>query len=114
VCRSQSPNDRYFATELVTYANYYEIDFPMWFLAVLGKAVTTGRVEPTAFGGPASKIAQGSLIDSAVRALSGTPLERPMAKAYDPELRNAIQHNNYKLIGPYTPRRHPAITALSA
>jgi hypothetical protein len=70
----------------------------MWFLGVLGRAVKTGRVEPAAFGGPSSTVAQGSLIDSAIRALSGTPLERAMAEAYDPELRNAIQHNDYELI----------------
>lgn len=82
---------------LALYAKYYEIDFPMWFLAVLGKAIKDGRVNPTAFGGPNSSTPQGSLIESTVEALKETPLERPIAEAYDAELRNAIQHNDYKL-----------------
>jgi len=82
---------------LSAYADTYEIDLPMWFLAVLGRALTTGKLTPEAFGGPSSSTSQAALINSAVEALRGTPLERLLRDAYDAKLRNAIQHNDYEL-----------------
>lgn len=83
---------------LHAFAQYYEIDFPMWFLAVLGKSLKTGKLTPSSFGGPNSTVPQGSLIHAATDALKGTPLQQFLTDAFDPDLRNAIQHNDYELV----------------
>ena len=73
--------------------DYYECDLPLWFLGVLGKALTDGTVKPDAFGGPSTRTAQGNLVGQVSPALQGTPLAALVADAYDADLRNTVGHN---------------------
>ncbi|MPZ60484.1 MAG: hypothetical protein GEU93_04140 [Propionibacteriales bacterium] len=84
-------------TALSVFSDFYEIDLPLWFLAVVGEAMNTGRIDAGLLGGPASRTAQGALVDTTIEKLAGTPLESYFSEAYDAELRNAINHNDYQL-----------------
>ena len=82
---------------LKAYAEAYEMDFPLWYLGVLGKASKKGVVEAGSFGGPNTTVAQGALIDQVVSSLEETPLAELMDDALIPDLRNAASHNDYRL-----------------
>lgn len=91
-----SPRERYRRVAKL-YADMYEVDYPLWLIGVLGKAVRDGKIRPDSFGGPNTIVAQGSLVDAVADALRGTPFEPLLRSAYLPGLRNAIQHNSYEL-----------------
>jgi len=82
---------------LQTYAAFYEIDYPLWVIAVLARSFQTGNVKPTLFGGPATHVAQGNLIGGVCEVTAGTPLGQLLSSAYDADLRNAIGHNDYAI-----------------
>ncbi len=86
-------------TQLKAWADYYEVDFVLWFLGVLGKGLTGGAVRPGAFGGPDTTTAQGSLADQVGEALAGTPLQALHITAYDRDLGNVARHNDYGVDG---------------
>lgn len=83
---------------LAGYAAVYEIDVPIWFLGVLGKAFKTSRFNPELFGGPESDVPQSALIQSVMEILEGTPIFAPFTDAYDAQLRNSVNHNDYTLV----------------
>lgn len=82
---------------LFGWAAIYETDFPLWFLGMLGKALSTGSVDINYLGGPNTTTAQGSLVNSLATALDGTPLRNVLDDAYDVNLRNSLLHNDYEL-----------------
>lgn len=89
-------------TYLKAWADYYEVDFVLWFLAVLARGITTHSLLPDAFGGPDTATPQGSLanqVGDALAALSLHQLQALHADAYDPELRNVAGHNDYRIEG---------------
>ena len=86
-----------FRTALLAYSTYYEAELPIWLLGVIGKASRSGKIDPTAFGGPRSSTSQGSLIDSVRLSLGDNHLGRFLDLCYDPDIRNAILHNDYEI-----------------
>jgi hypothetical protein len=84
-------------TVLSAWVDYFECDLPLWFLGVTGKALSSGLIEPTAFGGPNSSTAQGSLADSVAAAIVDTPLAAIFDEAYSAKLRNIVQHNDFRV-----------------
>lgn len=54
-------------------------------------------MEPQAFGGPLTEVAQGTLVNQALDELADTPLHAAVEFVYDIQLRNAISHNDYDL-----------------
>lgn len=84
---------------LLAYAALYEVDLPLWFLGVVGKALQTGTLDPTYLGGPNTATTQGSLIESVKTALDGSPLSEALDIPFDRNLRNAVGHNDYQIIG---------------
>lgn len=82
---------------LQSYAAIYETDLPIWFLGVVGQALTIGKVDPGFLGGPASPTPQGSMLNTVADVLKETPLYVPFTTAYSRELRNALGHNDYEL-----------------
>jgi hypothetical protein len=84
---------------LSTYAELYEIEFSLWYLGVLARAISTGHFRPDAFGGPKTRTGQDALIEQVERALEGTPFVGPFTLSYDPALRHAVSHNSYRLQG---------------
>lgn len=93
---AESPRERH-RRMVKLYADMYEVDYPLWLIGVLGRAIRTGKINPDSFGGPKTSVAQGSLVDAVGGALTGTPLEPLLRSAYLPGLRNTIQHNSYEL-----------------
>lgn len=65
---------------------------------MVGRAYQTGNIDPSAFGGPTTAVAQGSLVDSVALAVKGTPLAPLLERAYIPQLRNAVGHNSYEIV----------------
>ncbi len=82
-------------SRLRVYVELYEIDYPLWFLGVIAKASKTGSVRAGLFGGPVPKTAQGALVNEVHGLLESSPMGPFFKEAYDAELRNAIQHNDY-------------------
>jgi hypothetical protein len=96
---NQGTRDAAVQTLLSTYADLYEIEFSLWYLGVLARAVRTGRFRPEAFGGPKSRTSQDALIKQVEIALRETPFFGPFSLSYDPALRHATSHNSYRLVG---------------
>lgn len=89
-------------TCLKAWADYYEVDFVLWFLGVLARGISTRSLRPDTFGGPDTVTAQGSLVEqvgNALAALSLHQLQVLHADAYDPELRNVAGHNDFRIEG---------------
>lgn len=84
---------------LHAYAALHEIDLPLWFLGVVGKACRDGKFDATYLGGPATTTPQASLVGTVEQTLVGTPLHEPFLASYDPVLRNAVGHNDYEITG---------------
>lgn len=82
---------------LRTYTELFEIDFGLWFLGVLGRCYGEGKIRTQLFGGSSTNVAQGSLIDQVSTSIAGTPLQPLLSSALDPELRNVIGHNDYRI-----------------
>lgn len=82
---------------LYGYASLYEIDFPLWFLGVVSRALNGQDFDPNLFGGSGTKTSQASLISSIEPFLEDTPLKVSFDLAYDSGLRNAIAHNDFEL-----------------
>ena len=80
------------------FINFFETDAYLWFLGVLAKSISTGRVDATLFGGPETTAAQGALVRQIVEALGTNPLSHVVRRAYDAPLRNAIGHNDYEWV----------------
>jgi hypothetical protein len=84
-------------SHLKVYAEYYEIDYPFWFLSVVAHAVNSGRIRANLLGGSNSQSAQGSLIEVTRSKLTGTPMLSYFEGAYDSALRNCVLHNDYEI-----------------
>lgn len=83
---------------LLAYTALYEIDLPLWYLGVLGRAHSSGRISTDFLGGPEGSTAQGAMINEIQPLLQNTPLELPLSMTYDAVLRNAINHNDYEIV----------------
>lgn len=83
---------------LSTYSDLYEIEYSLWYLGVLARAVTQGDFRPDAFGGPKTRTGQDALIEQVEESLKETPFYGPFSLSYDPRLRHAVSHNSYRLL----------------
>lgn len=76
---------------LRAYCDFYEIDFPLWFIGVLSKSERTGQINIGLFGGPNSETNKGTLVEQVLDEIAGSPLEEVVRCAYLPDLRNAVR-----------------------
>lgn len=82
------------------YQAVYEVDLPLWFLGVIGKALGTGQIDTDYLGGPQTRTQQGSLIEQVTGQLKDTPLSKLLQTCYDRHLRNSIGHNDIEIVTP--------------
>lgn len=80
------------------WAAIYETDFPLWFMGVLGNTLRSGRFDFSYLGGPGTRVAQASLVNTVRKNLAGTPIEALVNDVYVPLLRNVINHNDYEFV----------------
>lgn len=90
--------ESYIRQFLHAYCDFYEINFPLWFIGVLSKSERTGQIDVGLFGGPNSETSQGALVEQVLDKVAGSPLEEVVRGAYLPDLRNAVSHNEIETI----------------
>lgn len=91
------PIESYIRQFLHAYCDFYEIDFPLWFIGVLSKFERTGQIDVESFGGPNSETSKGTLVGQILDKVAGSPLEEVVRSAYLPDLRNAVSHNEIEI-----------------
>lgn len=90
--------ESYIRRFLRAYCDFYEIGFPLWFIGVLSKSERIGQINIGLFGGPNSETNKGALVGQILDEIAGSPLEEVVRRAYLPDLRNAVSHNEIETV----------------